>query len=274
MSSAESTGRLGVLRWLVALVLLALIGVVGFVAYSRYGRPIETSPTPSSYDARLDVFLARADERVVVGDFDGAREQYLKASGLSDRDPRVAQGLARVEVARTELAFWTFAAAAEGDQEERDAAELALTRAAKAAVEAIEAAMEKAPTDPATTRLQVDRQRIEAMVIVGLARVGKKETAEKNLDQLAARNRSHPMLEPLRRLVARAGEPRESVDQAEDEDGEEPEPADTAEPSAPSAAPRATVEHFEFDHEPIPPVKTPGELELPVSHGGAESEVD
>ena len=42
---------------------------------------------------------------------------------------------------------------------------------------------------------------IDAMVIVALARAGKKETAEKSLDQLTARNRSHPLLASLRKLV-------------------------------------------------------------------------
>jgi hypothetical protein len=260
VSSAESTGRLGVFRWLVALVFLALIGVVGFVAYTRYGRQVESAGGSSAYDARLDVFLARADERVAVGDLDGAKEQYLKASGLSDTDPRVAQGLARVEIVRTELAWWKWLAVCDGEHEERDAAELALTRAAKAAADAIDRAMGQSPTDPTTARLQVDRQRIDAMVVVALARAGKQETAEKSLDQLAARNRSHPMLDALRRLVDDA-----SKSPAPDEADEEPEPDASATPSSKPTAPRSTIEHFEFDHEPVPPVKTPGELEIPVT---------
>ena len=260
VSSVESSGRLGVFRGLMALVLLALIGIVGFVAYTRYGRQLESSSGSSAYDARLDVFLARADERVAVGDLEGAKEHCLKASGLSDADPRVAQGLARVEVVRTELAWWRWLSVSDGELEERDAAELALTRAAKAAVEAIDQAMDRAPTDPATTRLQVDRQRIDAMVIVALARAGKTETAEKSLDQLAVRNRSHPILDALRRLVDGGAKAPGKAD-AEPE----PEPDASADVSAKPAAPRSTVEHFEFDHEPAPPVKVPGELELPTA---------
>lgn len=262
MSSPDSTGRLGIFRWLVALVFLALIAGVGFVAYSRYGRPLERPAGSSLYDARLDVFLARADERVAAGDLEGAKEQYLKASGLSDEDPRVDQGLARVEVVRVELMWWRWLSVAGSDHEERDAAELALTRAAKGAVEAIEKAMDQAPTDPATARLQVDRQRVDAMMVVALARDGKQETAEKSLEQLVARNRTHPLVESLRKIVDDAAKPTEPGAEQD-----EPETDPSADPTGKPAAPRSTVEHFEFDHEPTPPAKVPGELELPASSG-------
>jgi hypothetical protein len=137
---------------------------------------------------------------------------------------------------------------------------LALTRAAKAAVEAIDQAMDRAPTDPATTRLQVDRQRIDAMVIVALAWAGKRETAEKSLDQLVVRNRSHPILDSLRRLVDGAARVPGKADAEPD-----PEPDAATDPTVTPSAPRPTIEHFEFDGEPTPPVVVPGELELPAA---------
>lgn len=243
-------------------MLFALVGLVGFIAYTRYGRHADHPPGTSLHDARLDAFLTRADERLVIGDLDGAKEQYFKASGLSDKDPRVAQGLARVEIVRTELAWWKWLSLADEEDEERDAAEHGLVQAARGATEAIDHALEKAATDPASTRLQVDRLRVQAMMIYALAYSGKKETAEKSLDQLSVRHRSHPTLEALRRLVDGAGRSREPRDEEE-----ETKPDASADPSAKSKAKGSRVEHFEFDHEPTPPVSVPGELQIPVSPG-------
>lgn len=266
MSSAQS-GRLAYVRWLVGLVLLALMGLVGFVAYVRYLRPAEPVASGGPHDSRLDSFLARADERLAVGDLDGAKEQYFKASGLSDRDPRVTQGLARVEVLRTELAWWTWLSLADEDSDERDAAEQDLTRAAREAVDAIERAVDKAPASPESKRLQVARHRVEAMVIYALMRAGKTEAAEKNLDQLVAQNRSHPVLDALRRVVGGPSKSRESDEEAD----ASAEPDASASPTAKPASGGSRVEHYEFDHEPAPPIKVPGELEIPVTPGEGPS---
>jgi len=258
VSSTEPSGRLTVIRWIVAAFLLGLISLVGFVAYSRYMRPPESTCAQGSNDPRLDSFLARADEQLVVGDLDGAKEQYVKASGVSDRDPRVVLGLARVEILRAELQWWRWLALPEGDAE-RGAAEQSLTQAVKRAQEAIDQAVEKAPTDGGTTRLQVDRLRLEAMAIFMMARTGKREPADKSLAQLEARHHSHPLLESLRKIVESASKPREQLDAGA--------PAPSASASA-SAAPTGGKPHpdngnYEFDREPPAPTTSPGELQVP-----------
>jgi hypothetical protein len=248
-----------VLRWIVGLVLAALLGGLGFVAYKQFVSRGQPPPSATASDPRLDAFLARADERLVVGDLDGAKEQLIKASGVSDKDARVVLGLARVEILRAELEWWAWLSRLDSDPE-RAAAEESLNQSVKRAIEAMDRAVEKAPTDPATTRLQLDRLRLEAMLIYTMARTGKKEASDKSLAQLEVRHRSHPMLGPLRRIVDLENKPRELADAGADE----PTAADSA-----TAAPGTPREqHFEFDHEPTPPVRVPGELEIPVSPGG------
>jgi hypothetical protein len=244
------------LRWIIGLLLMVLLGLVGFVAFTRYLRP---GDGVAATDPRLDAFLSRADERLVVGDLEGAREQYVKASGVSDRDPRVVLGLARVDILSAELGYWKWLSLDETDPE-RATAEQELTLAVKRAGEAIDRAVEKAPTDGGTTRLQVDRLRLEAMVVYVLARTGKKEAADKTLAQLEARHRSHPLLEPLRRIVQNASKRAGPIDA-----GVEPAPDASAAASAGAGKSRRDDENYEFDHEPAPPHSSPGELELPKS---------
>lgn len=259
MSSTAPSGRVTVVSWIIGLLLMGLLGLVGFVVYTRYVRPGEAAGAGASTDPRLDAFLGRADERLVVGDLDGAKEQYVKASGVSDRDPRVVLGLARVEILRAELGYWKWLSLDETDPE-RASAEQELSQAVKRAGEAIDHAVEKAPTDGGTTRLQVDRLRLEAMVICVLARTGKKEAADKTLAQLEARHRSHPLLEPLRRIVQSASRRAGPIDA-----GLEPASDASASASAAAGKARRDDENYEFDHEPLPPHGSPGELELPKS---------
>lgn len=249
---------MGAFRWGVLLVLAVLLGVVGFAVYRQYLRPSAAGPATEAADARLDPFLARGDELLVVGDLDGAKEQYMKASGVNDRDPRVLLGLARVEILRAQVEWWRWLALAEDDPE-RVSAEQSVSQAVKRAAETIERAQEKAPTDAGTTRLQVDRLWLDAMTVFTLARTNKREAADKSLAQLEARHRSHPLLDPLRRLVASSTRTRVPLDA-----GAEASASASALAKAPGGS---REEHFEFDHEPTPPSKSPGELELP---GGKE----
>jgi hypothetical protein len=260
VSSSAPSGRLAALRWIIGLLLMTLLGLVGFVAYTRYLRPSEAGSAGASGDPRLDAFLSRADERLVVGDLDGAKEQYVKASGVSDRDARVVLGLARVEILRAELSYWRWLSLDETGPE-RAAAEQELTQAVRRAGEAIDHAVEKAPTDGGSTRLQVDRLRLEAMVIYVLARTGKKEAADKSLAGLEARHRSHPLLEPLRRIVQNASKPRGPSDA-----GAEPVAPDASASASAAAGKGRRVDdgNYEFDQEPTPPHPSPGELELPA----------
>jgi hypothetical protein len=258
--TTEVNERVPVLRWIVGLVLAVLLGGLGFVAYKQFVSRGQPPAAASTSDPRLDAFLARADERLVVGDLDGAKEQLIKASGVSDKDARIVLGLARVEIVRAELEWWSWLSRQDSEPE-RASAEEALNQSVKRALEAMDRAVEKAPTDPATTRLQLDRLRLEAMLIYTMARTGKKEASDKSLAQLEVRHRSHPMLDPLRRIVDLENKPRELSDAGVETD---PTAADTA-----TAAPGpAREQHFEFDHEPTPPVRVPGELEIPVSPGG------
>jgi hypothetical protein len=258
VSSDAPSGRVAVLRWIIGLLLMALLGLVGFVAYTRYLRPGDAGGASASSDPRLDAFLSRADERLVVGDLDGAKEQYVKASGVSDRDARVVLGLARVEILRAELGYWKWLSLDETDPE-RSNAEQELTQAVRRAGEAIDHAVEKAPTDGGTTRLQVDRLRLDAMVIHVLDRPGKREAGDKSRARLGARHRPPPRLEPLRRIVQSASRPRVPIDA-----GAEPPPDASAAASAKAGkGGRDDNGNYEFDHEPAPPQTTPGELELP-----------
>jgi predicted Zn finger-like uncharacterized protein len=146
-------------RWTIGLVLLGVATVVAFTLVKRYLPASEPAPSASPHDARIDKFLRAGQDRLAAGDLEGAREQFVMASGVTDADPRVLQALADVEVVRADQA-WLKVALLRDDDPARGAAVQELSGATKRAAEATDRAAALAPKDRASVRLRISVLRL------------------------------------------------------------------------------------------------------------------
>jgi predicted Zn finger-like uncharacterized protein len=146
-------------RWTIGLVLLGVVTVVAFTLVKRYLPSSEPAASATGFDARVDKFLRAGQDRLAAGDLDGAREQFVMASGVTDTDPRVMQALAEIEVVRADLA-WLRVRLLPSDDAGRGAADQELGRATKRAEEATERAAALAPKDRGSIRLRISVLRL------------------------------------------------------------------------------------------------------------------
>ena len=252
-----SEGRAGsAVGRLVALVLA--MGAAGWASFTLYERTRaaapDVAPVPVPED-EIAPYVDAAQEHLLEGRLDDADVQLTKASGLDERDERVLEGLALVEVLRAERVWWQTELRS-GDR--KDAVER-LDHDVDMARQAIAVALRHARSADVKTRLRLYERRLNTLVVVAFARAGMKERAAGALD---ARLGDHPQ----RALIAAyiAGE-----DEGDEDDGGgvlEEEDAVPPRPTQPAGGPGVhQEEHFEFDSEPHQPPKTAGELELPAS---------
>jgi len=108
----------------------------------------------------VDKFLRAGQERLAAGDPEGAREQFVMATGVTDADPRVAQALAEVDLVRADVA-WLHLRLLAPDDAARAAAEQESARVTKRADESTERVLSLAPRERATTRLRISVLRLK-----------------------------------------------------------------------------------------------------------------
>ncbi len=248
--------------------MMVLLGWTGFTVYERIVPGTRTTDTAVSKDAqRLDQLIARAEAKLEEADFEGAREQLTKASGLAEEDPRVVEGLAEVALLSAEMHWWRFSLSdGSADPKLRRAALDRLQAQATKALNRAAKAQAKLGKAAGARRLALGRQRLDAMLVYALVHSGEMERAKA---VLAARKPNHPEAALLRKLVPRPA-PSSSSSTA---------PADSAKPAASQAKPVAAAgarrpgggpaewakKEYEFEEEPtLKGPTTPGELQLPV----------
>lgn len=147
-------------RWIIGLVVLGVAGVIGFTMLKRYLPETESQVTAPVEDERVTKFLRKGRERLLAGDVEGAREQFVMASGVTDADPRVARALADVEVIRADL-LWLHVRLLPRDAPGRGRVRRDLSRAVKRAAEATERASQQAPRDRSVVLLRISVLRLE-----------------------------------------------------------------------------------------------------------------
>jgi predicted Zn finger-like uncharacterized protein len=153
--------RPGLARWVVGIIAVGVLAVGGFALFNRYAAPTTpaTSATPAS-DNRVDDFLAEGDKLLANGDIEGAKDAYLKASALADRDARVARSLARIEIVRADQ-LWLYVRLLEKGSPHHTSLSQQLKRATARAKSASDKAVEVAPDDPSTVGLRIDVLRLQ-----------------------------------------------------------------------------------------------------------------
>lgn len=249
-TAASAVGRM------VALVLA--MGAAGWASFTLYERTRtavpDVAPAPVPKD-EIAPYVDAAQAHLLEGRLEEADVQLTKASGLDEKDERVLEGLALVEVLRAEHVWWQTEL---GSGDRKDAVER-LDHDVDMARQAIAIAMRHARSADVKTRLRLYERRLNTLVVVAFTRAGMKQRAEGALD---ARLGDHPQRELIEAYVA--GE--KPSDQETEGGVLEEEDAVPPRPSQPVGGPGThQEEHFEFDSEPHHTPKTAGELELPAN---------
>ena len=112
-------------------------------------------------DERVVAMLKQGNAALNEGDFEGAKEQFDKASVLADKDPEVLAALARLEATRADVHWLALrvidVADSAASSNERAQLGKRLDRAKKAAADAAQVASD----DPSVRRARVDALRLE-----------------------------------------------------------------------------------------------------------------
>lgn len=128
-----------------------------------------TAPTPSMSASagayaleggRVAELLGRAEERLVFGDLEGAKEQLDRAAALADKNPVVLSGLARIEAIRADVHWLGERLAAADDAAAKGAEHKKLDERLPKVASTVATAERTNPTEPSVLRARVDALRI------------------------------------------------------------------------------------------------------------------
>lgn len=159
-SSAAISRASGGIKLIVALVVGGAL-VFLLVLFGR--RFLAPEPTATGADAvsdeRVSELLAEGLRQMDEGDLFAAKEQLDKASALAERDPRVAEALAKLAVVQGEVP-WLRLRLLEPNDPEREVAKRELAYAIVRVEAATKRAQELAPSAPEVTRIAIDAKRL------------------------------------------------------------------------------------------------------------------
>lgn len=138
-------------RWALGLIVLGVGALVAVTAL----RNLESgkNPTAAVDDGKVARYLSEGDKLLHDGDVEGAKEQFAKASGLAENDPRVLQALARVAVLQADRVWIRGRVAGKGSED--------LARWTDRAERAVEAASKAAKGNTSTAVLEIDVLRMK-----------------------------------------------------------------------------------------------------------------
>jgi predicted Zn finger-like uncharacterized protein len=151
----------GSVRLIVGVLVCGAMIFVGILLVQRFlPKQTANSATP---DARVEAMLEAGEASFKDGDLDAAKEQFVKASALAEKDPRVAKALARLAIVRAEIA-WLELLVATADDPGREATRRRYSEAADVAAKAGSAASDLAASDPDVARIVCDSKRLQGDV--------------------------------------------------------------------------------------------------------------
>ncbi len=156
-SAASESRRVGSARWIFALLLLGAV-VVGGAVIGRHYFSKDGDKTAGD-SGRLAALLADAEKAIVAGDLDTAKELVDRATGLAEKDPKVARLSARVANERAELP-WLELRFLAPDDASRPAVKARLADQVGRAKSAATRAADIAKADPEIVRERVDALRL------------------------------------------------------------------------------------------------------------------
>jgi predicted Zn finger-like uncharacterized protein len=162
--------------FIVTAVVVGCLLMLGAVAAQKNFGPMFGAKPPApapSVDPRVEGFLSAGEKALADGNLELAKESFDKASALSERDPHVLLGVARLAAIRADVVWLKSRLlppdAADDHRLTRDNLTELATTARKAADDALSVAAE----DPRALRAKIDALRISGDVEGARALVGK-----------------------------------------------------------------------------------------------------
>lgn len=185
-------------RWIAALVIVGVVALFGATIgrqyISRFAHPAHKAATPAA-DSRVAGMLQKGNQLLSDGDFEGAKEQFDKASALAENDPAVLAALAHLETLRADLVWLQLRLLDPTDKELVKLTHRQLGARVGRAERAVEAARKVAPNKQGVLRARIDVLRMsgdmnKARSLVGP--VAKNASQPENAYVLAALDLAEP----------------------------------------------------------------------------------
>ncbi len=177
--------RLGL--WLLTLFVLPSVALLGWIAEKQYhlvARAQQRAAGPAATDPRVESFVADGERALVEGNLDGAQADFDKAGVLTNADPRVLLGQARVAAAKADVPWLKIRLLPAGAAEDLRVTGVELDEGVAAARRAADAALAAAPQDIRAMRAKLDALRLagdsqgaRAFVVAVFAQASEAETA-------------------------------------------------------------------------------------------------
>ena len=148
-------------RWIAGVVLVGVLGLLASTVGRRYIAQLSgRSEASATSDARVAKFLSDGNRLIDEGDFEGAKEEFDKATVLAEKDPAVLTTLARLETLRADLSWLKLRLLDPNSNDLVQATYRELGRRVGKARIAVDRAFAVSPEDPAVLRARVDALRL------------------------------------------------------------------------------------------------------------------
>lgn len=144
--------------WVVGVALLAGVAAIGFYMVQKSPNT-STANAAGNTDPRVQSFLAGGEAALAQGNLELAKENFDKASALSERNADVLLAVARLAAARADIA-WLKQKLVVVESDEARVNKQSLDDLSLAARRAADDAMKGAPDDAALVRARIDALRI------------------------------------------------------------------------------------------------------------------
>ncbi len=160
---SHESGRRARSRWIAAIVILGVVGVLAATVGRQYlvrGSAAPQASAKPADDERVGRYLKEGSKLLDDGDFEGAKEQMVKAQALADKNPLVLTALARLETMRADMYWLRLRLLDPASTELVQSTHRELGRRVGKARQAVDAAFAVAPEDTVVVRARVDALRL------------------------------------------------------------------------------------------------------------------
>jgi predicted Zn finger-like uncharacterized protein len=160
-SPEDHHARVARSRWIAGVVVVGVLGLLGATVGRRFIAQLAgLAEIKTSTDARVAKFLSGGARLADEGDFEGAKEEFDKATALAEKDLAVLTALARLETLRADATWLELRIIDPGSADLVQATYRELGRRVGKAHVAVDRAFAVSPEDPAVLRARVDVLRL------------------------------------------------------------------------------------------------------------------
>jgi len=148
-------------RWIAGVVVVGVLGLLGATVGRRYLAQLTGAvEAKTTSDARVAKFLSNGSRLADEGDFEGAKEEFDKATALAEKDPQVLTALAHLETLRADVSWLKLRLLDPNSTDLVQATYRELGRRVGKTRTAVDRAFAVSPEDPAVLRARVDALRL------------------------------------------------------------------------------------------------------------------